>query len=127
MGRYINLDLSRHNSQDNIMYFHDFIDTLCILLIYLLQIKAIHAMILANEGKSCFEQFSVYFSLCHCVVGIHAGKYAINPSKQMPVLKKISVNTMRKYVHVGGDRKTEHIGTEWMRIMTDNMRGNSNN
>ena len=121
MGGDMNLDLSRHNSHD--MYFRDFIDRQNLVYTFDLPVadKGYTYYDLANSCKSCIDHFSVYYALCDSVLGIQRCEHALNPSKHLPVVMDISVNTMKRDIHVDQDPQTE-MPICWHRVNDNHER-----
>ena len=121
MGGDMNLDLSRHNSHD--MYFRDFIDRQNLVYTFDLPVadKGYTYYDLANSCKSCIDHFSVYYALCDSVLGIQRCEHALNPSKHLPVVMDISVNTMKRDMHVDQDPQTE-MPICWHRVNDNHER-----
>ncbi len=49
-----------------------------------------------NNSKSCIDHFSVHSLLCDSVSNVKRCEHALNPSKHLPLVLDICVNTTRR-------------------------------
>ncbi len=111
------MDLSRHNARN--MYYRDIIDIQN--LVYTFDLPYYD---MSNNNKSCINHFSVHSSLCDSVSNVKRCECALNPSKYLPLLLDICVNTTRR--DIGAEEGLQSAGIELMTTMRDSTNGNSN-
>ncbi len=62
---------------------------------------------ISNNSKSCIDHFSVHSSLCDSVSNVKIWEHALNPSKHLPLLLDIYVNTTRRDIGAEEDLQNE--------------------
>ena len=121
MGGDMNLDFNRHNAHD--MYYREIIDRQNLVYTFDLPIadKGYTYYDMSNGSKSCIDHFSVHNSLCDYVCSVKICDHALNPSKHLPLLLDICVNTTRR--DIGADEDI-HNGAAicWHRVDDNHVR-----
>ncbi len=117
----MNLDFSRHHAHD--LYYREIIDRQDLVYTFDLPIadKGYTYYDMSNNSKSCIDHFSVHSSLCDSVSNVKRCEHALNPSKHLPLLLDIYVNTTRRDIGAEENLQNE-VPICWHRVDVNHER-----